>query len=101
MPNCTPEQCADLQALLIALQAGKLEAEAQVELLHQEIDGFQMQIEVVEGCLDYCDCDGGGEGEMERQKASALAPKQRATVDMLLRLYRILRGSVGASPKQV
>lgn len=99
MPNCTPEQCADLQALLIALQAGKLEAEAQVELLHQEIDGFQMQIETVQGCLDYCECQGGGQGE--RAAGPELTPKQRAIVDMLLRLYRMLRGSLGASPKKV
>jgi len=91
--SCTPQQCAELEALRLVLEAEKAAILAEAELLTQELVEVNASIDLVNGCIDDCECNQAVEnpGEEGNDGRKAMSKEQRARVDMLLRLTRMVR----------
>lgn len=100
--NCTPEQCAELEALMAVLQAEYAVIQAEASVLQAEMALIENDIATVIGCMDYCEC-GGAMKASEEKKTTDLTPEMKARVQMLLRISRSVRRDPPAAsgPKQV
>jgi hypothetical protein len=98
--NCTPEQCEELTALRIVLQAELTVIEAEQILLQEEFYSVSAAIEAVNGCIDYCECNQAAMSSTEPKEAS---PELKARMDMVKALMRLVRRHPPAAnaPKQV
>lgn len=93
--NCTPEQCAELKAMLLVLQA-------ELIVIQAEAVSTQGLIETVQACLDYCDCDQVEEDPVPlgREKTS-LTPELQERMKMLPFLQRMFRNTRPNAPTRI
>ena len=85
---CTPQQCAELNLLLQALQLELQAIDLEMAALTAERESTSNLIDVTVACIDFCEC---GQAAKAAGGEAPMTPDQKARRDILPALLRLLR----------
>lgn len=100
---CTQQQCDELEALIVVLQANLIEIEAVLSVKNAEKTSTEDAIELAYMCLWDCECEQAAAITSGVPRSTKeLTPEMRARINTLLAVSRMVRANPPAatSPRQ-